>query len=336
MRSEMKLTTLAALTALTTTTATAETLIFGTGNPAGGVANEYLLQPWIDKVQAESGDALTLVQRDGPALVNSVNAPERVANNIVQISWTMTVFDPGRFTKSLVATTPFFDVSASAATGVFCQMYEEGLFGDEYDAFQPLYFIPFPQNYIHTKEGPLNSLEDLAGKKIMVESPPAAELIGGFGATPLSINLLDQYQALQRNTADGTVITYTALPAFKLDEVTNYHLEFPLGSAMGMVFMDKARYDALSDEAKAVLDANSGCDVSREAGARVDEWADSVRVSLEDAGHSVVATPAEDVAALREKFLQPSVEMFAQFVEGGAPIIERWVELSMEAEAAEK
>ena len=334
MRINLTFSALLLSTALCAGSATAETLIFGTGNPPGSQPNKYILEPWINKVQEEAGDAFTLVQRDGPALVTASNAPDRVADDVVQISWMMTVFNPGRFRGSLTALTPFYDLTAQEGSGIFCTLYEEGWLDAEFADFQPLFFIPFPQNYIHSAKGPLTSFADLEGRKMMAESPPVADFLKGHGSTVLSIPLIDQYQAMQRGTADGNVITYTVYEAMQFKEVAKYHYEFPMGSAMGMVFMDKDRYEGLSDEAKAVLDANSGCDVGMEAGARIDQWAADVKASMQsDGGHTFTTPSSDEVAAVRQENLQNVVDGYAMFTEdmNGRAIIERWVELADEA-----
>ena len=336
MRHTKTLSALLISTALATGAASAETLIFGTGNPPGSQPNTYMLEPWIQKVQEEAGDAFTLIQRDGPALVTASNAPDRVADDIVQISWMMTVFNPGRFRGSLSALTPFYDLSAQEGAGIFCQLYEEGWLDGEFADFQPLFFIPFPQNFVHSTE-PFTSFEDLEGRKMMAEAPPVADFLGGYGATVLSIPLIDQYQAMQRGTADGNVITYTVYEAMQMKEVAKHHYEFPMGSAIGMVFMDKDRYEGLSDEARAVLDANSGCDVSMEAGARIDQWAYDVKASMiADGDHTFTTPTSEDVAMVRKDHLQNVVEGYAGFTKdiNGRAIIERWIELADEALAA--
>jgi TRAP-type C4-dicarboxylate transport system substrate-binding protein len=213
---------------------------------------------------------------------------------------------------------------------------EQAALDAEFADFKPLFFTPFPQNFVHATQ-PFASFEDLAGRKMMAEAPPVAEFLGGFGATVLSIPLIDQYQAMQTVTGDGNVITYTVFESMQMKEVAKHHYEFPMGSAMGMVFMDKQRYESLSDEAKAVLDANSGCDVSMEAGARIDQWAADVKASMVADGDHTFTTPTTgEVAAVRKDHLQNVVEGYSAFTKdiNGREIIERWIELADAALAA--
>ncbi|MAM59892.1 TRAP transporter substrate-binding protein [Maritimibacter sp. UBA3975] len=325
---------LAAATALTPLAASAETLIFGTGNVPMNPINQRIMEPWAEAVNADAGDALEISVRHGPALVSPQNYVDRVTDDVVQMAWGMLAFDPGRFPRALVSTMPFIEGSAEAGAMAFCKLYEEGAFGDDLADYKPLFFVPFPQTRMHLKDAELTSFSDLEGKKIAVGSPVAAAIVSANGGTPLSTILPDMYQALQRGTADGIFMNYTAFPGFKLNEVTTDHLDAALGGATGMVFMLQSRYDALSDEAKAVLDAHSGCDVSREMGAKVDQWeADSKGFVMSQDGHTFNEVDPEEAQAMKEKLFDGVVAGYAERVPGGAELAQKWEAAMAEAQA---
>jgi TRAP-type C4-dicarboxylate transport system substrate-binding protein len=263
--------------------------------------------------------------RHGQMLVNSSNYVDRITDDVVQIAWGMLVFDPGRFPRSLISTVPFIAGSAEASAIAFCKLYEDGAFDEEMADYVPLFFVPFPQSSVHLNGTPVTDMTALDGKKIMVGSPIASQIVSAYGGTPLSIVVPEQYQALQRGTADGNFMTFTAFPAFNLNEVTTDHMNVPLGGATGMVFMTRARYDALSDEARAVLDANSGCEETRKVGAIVDQWeADGEAFVAASEGHTISEIDPAELEALQEA-LGPKVrEGFAGRVPDGAALLEQW------------
>lgn len=335
MRNTILAGAIAAAAAVIPIAVSAETLVFGTGNVPMHPINKNIMEPWAEKVNTAGEGVLEIDVRHGPALVNSGNYIDRATDDVVQIAWGMLVFKPGLFPKSLVSTIPFIDGSPEASALAFCSLYEEGAFGDEFDDYQPLFFVPFPQSSVHLNGSPITKLEDLAGKKIMVGSPILSGLVSAYGGTPLSINVPDHYQALQRGTADGNLMTYTAFPGFKLNEVTSDHLHLPLGGATGMVFMMKSRYEALSDEARAVLDANSGCDVSRGVGVAVEAWeAGSKGFVASNGEHTFTDMPADEVAAVKAKFFDTFAAGYASRVPGGEEVLEKW-QAAMEAARAE-
>ena len=324
---------LAAATALTPLASFAETLVFGTGNVPMHPINKLIMEPWAAAVNADGGDAVQVDPRHGPALVSPNNYVDRVMDDVVQMAWGMLAFDPGRFPRSLVATTPFIDGSAEAIAMGFCELYEAGTIGDELADYHPLFFVPFPQTKVHLNGSPATSFKDLAGKKIATGSPVAAAIVSANGGAPLSIILPEQYQALQRGNADGTFMSYTAFPGFKLNEVTTDHLDAPLGGAIGMVFMLQSKYDALSDEAKAVLDAHSGCDVTREMGKIVDQWeADSKGFVQAQGDHTFNTLPDAEFEAIKTNLFPVIVKGFAERVPGGEELVNEWKAAVTEAQ----
>ncbi|RPE72132.1 TRAP-type C4-dicarboxylate transport system substrate-binding protein [Pacificibacter maritimus] len=326
MRKNLTALCLAAATALTPLATSAERLVFGTGNVVIHPLNERIMTPWAERVNAEANGAVDINVRHGQMLVNGGNYVDRVQDDVVQIAFGMLVFNPGRFPRSLVSTVPFIEGSAEASSLAYCNLYEAGAFDDELDDFQPLMFVPFPQSSAHTNGGPLTTMSDLDGKKIMVGSPIASEIVSAYGGAPLSIILPEQYQALQRSTADGNFMTFTAFPAFNLDEVTSDHLLVPLGGATGMVFMDRERFDALSDEAKTALGADSVCERSREAGAEVDLWEAESMAYVKAQGHTVNEIDPEEFAAMRDNLGERIFKTFADRAPDGENLLAEWID----------
>lgn len=335
MRKTLTALALAGATALSPIAAAAERLTFGTGNAVIHPINKLIFMPWAEKLNAEAGDALDVVVRHGQMLINSGNYVDRITDDVVQIAWGMLVFDPGRFPRSLISTVPFIPGSAEASAIAFCKLYEDGLFDEELGDYVPMFFVPFPQSSVHLNGAPLPDMTAIEGKKIMVGSPIASQIVSHSGGTPLSITVPEQYQALQRGTADGNFMTFTAFPAFNLQEVTTDHLKVPLGGATGMVFMTRARYDALSDEARAVIDANSGCDVTRRMGAIVDQWeADGEAFVAGTDGHTIGEIDPAELEALQGALGAQIRDGFAERVPDGAALLDAWDAAMAEARAA--
>lgn len=330
MRKKLTALCLATATALSPLAAMAETLVFGTGNVVIHPINQRIMTPWAESINETANGAVELKVRHGQMLVNAGNFVDRVQDDVVQVAFGMLVFNPGRFPRSLVSTIPFLEGSAAASSLAFCRLYEAGAFDEELAEFQPLFFVPFPQSSAHLNGGPLATMSDLEGKKIMVGSPTASQIVTAYGGTPLSIILPEQYQALQRSTADGNFMTFTAYPAFNLHEVTTDHMRVPLGGATGMVFMDRQRFDGLSDEAKAALGADSICEKTREVGAEVDQWEAESLAFVKEQGHTVTDIDSAEFETMRAELGAQIFESFAERAPDGEALLAQWID-AMEA-----
>lgn len=298
-----------------------ESLDFATTNTEQHPLVTRVLTPWVDGINAD-GDAVAIEFRHGPTIANHTNFYDRVQDDVVQIVWGMTVFDPGRFPRALVSTLPFLVPDSETGSLALCRIHEQGAFGDEMAPIVPLLFVQFPQASLHLNGAPLRSMDDMAGKRIITGSPIAAAIVQAYGGTPLSIPITEQYESLQRNTADGTMMNFTAFPAFRLHEVTTDHFTLPLGGALGLVFMSRERWDALSEEARAVLRRHSECEASRTAGARVDEWeAGAMAMVQSQPGHTMTAATPEQLAEAVGRLGAGIEAGFAARVPGGADLI---------------
>ena len=145
----------------------------------------------------------------------------------------------------------------------------------------------YPQSQIHLAKAP-KSPDDISGLRLMVVARTGADVMTRLGAAPISLMLPELYQGLQRNTVDGALMSWTAFQPFKLAEVTTYHIDTQLGTPPAMVFMAKKRYEALSPEARKLIDQNSGEAESRALGKAWDEVEEEARqAAKKDPKHTV-------------------------------------------------
>ncbi len=299
-----------------------ETLVFATTNPEQHPVNQGFLIPWAERINADANGAVTIELRHGPTIANHTNFYDRVIDDVVQMGWGLTVQNPGKFGPTLVATLPFVVDTAEQGSVAVCGMSEKGAFLPALGDLVPLLWVEFPQASLHMNGSPVTGLDQLAGKKIITTTPAAAAIVAAYGGAPLSLGITEMYEGLQRGTAEGTIINFTAFPAFRLNEVTTDHYVMPLGGAAGIVFMAKEKWDSLSAEAQAAIMKHSGCEGSRAFGKFVDGWEASAMKMVESGGkHTVTRATPEDVAAVREMLLPAFGAGFAARAPGGAELI---------------
>lgn len=169
-----------------------ETLLFATTNPEQHPINRNVMTAWADQVNAAAAGAVEVELRHGPMIANHTNFVDRVMDDVVQIAWGMTVFNPGKFPNTLVSTLPFTVDSAEQGSAAMCATWEAGGFDMDFDGLKPLLWIEFPQASAHLNGTAIESLRDLAGKKIITTSPAAANIVAANGGAPLSFEITEQ------------------------------------------------------------------------------------------------------------------------------------------------
>jgi len=253
--------------ALVATTASAEEVVlrFATLGVPGIHLNVQMLHPWAALINERGKGVVQLDVRDGPAFASTVNYYDRIVNDISQVSWGNQTVVAGKFVTSTVTSLPLLTKKSEQSSVAFWRTYQTGVFGSEYDDIQPLMLCVFPQAQLHLT-APVKSLDNLSGLKVIAATRALTNFVTSLGGAPVTLPLADTYSALQRGVADGTLMMYTAFEPFKLGEVTTYHVESELGSAGGMVFMMKKKFDELPEAARKVLTDNSGEAKTRELG----------------------------------------------------------------------
>ncbi|MBI4183135.1 MAG: TRAP transporter substrate-binding protein [Proteobacteria bacterium] len=100
---------------------------------------------------------------------------------------------------------------------------------------------------------PVNSLDDLKGKRIRVHSTALAALVKGIGGVYVSIPFAEVYTAMQRGVADCAATSTVAGNAQKWYEVTNHFVTLPLGWATTTHVAYKGFWDGLEPGAREFL-----------------------------------------------------------------------------------
>jgi len=117
------------------------------------------------------------------------------------------------------------------------------------------------------------------------------ELLKQTGATPVGMPVPAVPEALSKGVIDGTTIPWEVTPALKIPDLVENHTEFEGNALYTLTFvlaMNKAKYDGLSDEQKAAIDANSGLEFSIFAGGTQADADGPARVVAVENGNNII------------------------------------------------
>jgi TRAP-type C4-dicarboxylate transport system substrate-binding protein len=186
--------------------------------------------------------------------------------------------------------------SASKAAWEFYEKYAR----QEFAAVKPIWFNVHDNGYIHTRERQVKTLADLRGLKMRAPTRQTNKMLAAFGATPVAMPVTAVADALSKGTIDGYVLPWEVIPAFKLHELTKFETETDaarpaLYTALFVFAMNRAKYDGLPADLKAVIDRNSGLEASAFAGRTWDESAPPARKQAVDRGNVFYTIPAAEL-----------------------------------------
>lgn len=321
-----------ALLALTATGAHAQevTLKLHQMLPAQASVPKLILDVWADKVEADSGGRIKIDRY--PSMQLGGSPPElidQVVDGVADIVWTVVGYTPGRFPSTEVFELPFFVSDPKAAAYAFWKMYEKDMKDGEFKDVHMLGTWVHGPGLFHTKD-PVETPEDLQGMKIRGGSRLVNQMLEAVGATPVGMPVPAVSEALSKGVIDGTTLPWEVTSALKVAELVHNHTDFEGNGLYTLAFvlaMNPASYDALPDDLKAVIDADSGLDFSILA-AEVNLAADGpARQIAEDMGNEFITIDAATVESDWMPLVEPiyanwAADMDAKGYDGQALIDE--------------
>lgn len=250
------------------------------------------LIPWAQKVEAESGGKIKVQLFHAMALGG---APpqlfDQARDGVVDLTWTVLGYTPGRFNKSEVFELPFMSGSAEQSSQAF-QEYVEKFAADEFSSVKLIAVHTHGPGLFHTKT-PVTGLESLRGMKVRGGSRIINNMLTKLGATPVGMPVPAVTEALSKGVIDGTTIPWEVTPALKVSELVKNHATFAgdrgLYTQTFAFSMNKTSYDKLPADLKKVIDNNSGLPAAAMFGRAMDEGDKVGRAIAEKAGNNIVA-----------------------------------------------
>ena len=250
------------------------------------------LIPWAQKVEAESGGKIKVqlfhaMQLGGapPQLF------DQAKDGIVDLTWTVLGYTPGRFNKTEVFELPFMSGSAEQSSRAI-QEYVEKFAADEFKDVKLIAVHTHGPGLFHTK-APVTGLESLRGMKVRGGSRVINNMLTKLGATPVGMPVPAVTEALSKGVIDGTTIPWEVTPSLKVTELVKNHTTFAgkegLYTQTFAFSMNKASYDKLPPDLKAVIDKNSGVETAAMFGRAMDEGDKAGLAIAQRAGNNIVA-----------------------------------------------
>jgi TRAP-type C4-dicarboxylate transport system substrate-binding protein len=215
------------------------------------------MQGWADDVDKAANGAIEVKLFPGGVIADNSNMYDRVTGGVTDIGFA--VFGPvsSVFPKTNVGTLPFEAKNHREDALALWALYQKGIISGEFTKIHPLAFIVFPGLVIHSKK-PIHNLADMKGLKVSVEGRVLSTMMPRLGAEPISLQPGELYASLQRGLVDAVPQGWPSVPTFHLDEVTNFHLEVPLGFNTGYVAINNDAYAKLPPAGRAAIDQFSG------------------------------------------------------------------------------
>lgn len=257
----------------------------------------YFMEPWARKVETESGGRIKI--EIFPMMQLGGKAPDQydlIRDGAIDGGWVIPGYQPGRFPQSEALELPFMVTKSGEEASKAAWVYTQKYLMDDFSDVHVIVAHMHGPGIVHKKGSAVQSVEDFKGLKLRAPSRPATLLLDKLGAVPIGLPVPAFPEALAKGVLDGGVITWEMSPSLKLNELTDSHTDVAGDKSLYNLYfiwaMNKAKYDALPDDLKAVIDANSGFHASARAG-RAHDTGDTE-------GRDLMAADGNEIATLSE------------------------------------
>jgi len=273
-----------------------------------------ILKPWGERLAAASNGRIAVEHFDAMSLGGRPSELiDQARDGVVDLSMTIVGYTPGRYPRTEVFELPFMMTDPVATSLAFWDMVEKDFQANEYADVKVLGAWVHGPGLIHTTDG-VTKLEDMQGKTLRGPTRVINDLLSELGATPVGMPLPAVPEALSKGVVNGTVIPWEVTPSIRLAELVKNHTEFgskeALYTATIVLVMNKQKYEALPDDLRAILDAESG--------EKLSAFASEVMFEFDKPGRDIAVAAGNNIVVLDDAEID-------RWKAASAPVVARWV-----------
>lgn len=293
---------------------------------------EDVVQEFIADLDEATDGRITINSYPGASLADPDEQFDAAATGSVDFALSVHGYTPGQFPLTSVMELPFMASSSTEGSNNLWQLYNEfEEFDDEYAGTVPLWLYTTDPGQLYTVGKPVQSIEDLEGMKIRSPSAETSEWLEALGATPVSMPMNENFEALERGVVDGTIAPWEAVLTWGLDEVIEYATVGNFYSTTMFVVMNEDLWNDLSEEDQNTIEELTTQSMVDRTGEIFDEYTEEAIASATEKGIEIYELDEDELDEWSE-YINPTVENWIHNVEDkglpGQELYDRAIELS--------
>ncbi|MDP2620251.1 MAG: TRAP transporter substrate-binding protein [Hyphomicrobiales bacterium] len=271
---------------------------------------------WAAQIERASGGSLKVVLDEAP-LAKAQGQYELAKKGIADLAFPVLGYMPDRFAVTRGIELPFLSPSAEVGSQALWDWGTRNIADQEFNDVKLVTLFVHGPGMLHSKTR-VRTHEDLAGMRLRVGGGGVA-IARALGAVPVAMTAADAHQALLRGTTQGTLFPWEAVASYRLTGLVRYHLEIPGGlyTTVFAVVMNKARYESLAPEHKALIDRFGGGYGAAFIGRHWDEADRAAREEAKVNGEYIHTLAPEELKRWRAKIAFMDGEWIVDMTEQG-------------------
>lgn len=285
--------------------------------------NTGLFEPWFKKLEDESGGKLKIEFLTGGSAAAPGEVFDSVAAGLIDMGWSITSYNPGRFRAASVTELPLLGNGSSETSAAIAALYDKGLIAG-FDGVKVIAIGTADIARLH-HAGEISGLADFKGAKVRAAGGVLSAMINAVGATPVGMPAPAIAEGLAKNVVNAAAADWFAVKGFSLLDVTRTHVDIPLGTTPIYVVMNQAVYDRLPPDIRKVFEDNPPLVFADFWGSGLEAESKRVRSVVESTpGHKII-TPTEAEMADWTAAAEKVTSGWVAATPNGAAVLEAYV-----------
>lgn len=266
---------------------------------------KYAIEEWAERVEEQSGGRIDV--QHFPSMQLGGSPPQlldQARDGMVDVAWIMLGYTPGRFPQSEVFELPFIAPRDPVEGSVIFHRYVNEFTINEFRGVKLLAAHIAGPGVFHSKK-PINSLADLKGTQTRAASRLITMLLDALGAEPVGMPATSIGEAMSKGVLDAATLQWESIPAMRIEQMVHNHTEvsgdYSLYTGTFAFVMNPNSYNRLPKDLQAVIDANSGEELSRLFGNAMKIGDENAREEVKNAGNNIITLDEETSRQWEEK-----------------------------------
>lgn len=267
------------------------------------------IEPWANSVMEASDGRIAIQIFPAQQLGKAPDHYDMAKDGIVDLAYVNPGYTAGRFPIYALTEVPFMVSDSVEGAKAIHEWYLANGGAEEMSDVMPCFIHPHAPGAFHSQV-PVTKPEDVRGKNVRPAHATMARFISLLGGGPLQVPAPEVREALSKGTAEAVTFPWGSMYDFNLTEEVPVHLDMPFYMSAQVMVMNKASYEALSDENKAVIDEHC-----------TPEWSGKVAAGWYE---DDMAAKEKLMALEGQTFNTPTEDEVAAWIAAAAPLTEEW------------
>ena len=303
------LTTAAVIAGFLATPALAEELRFSSFEPPVAFLTAKVFPAWGKAVEdATKGEVTVKIYSGGTLGRSPAQQLKLVEDGVADLAFIVPGYNPGVFPGVTVGELPFVVTSAKAGSQAMWSVFEQGLLDGDFDKYKIIGLFTTSPQFVASKPA-IYQPADMKGLNFRASSPNLLVAIEQMGAVAVGgITGPTIAESISRGVIEGSFNEWNAIKSFRVGEAIENVLEVPMGTSPLMVVMTKSKYEGLSDQARAGIDAVSGAAFATAFGEAFDGSNAAARADYATKGKITITEPDQATLDAWRVASQPALD----------------------------